>query len=564
METNRFESTGDFSLYDLWDTYLVPYEASFLPARGAAAGSMCSYISLSVAGGPMIPACANNYLLNTLTREYWGNPGAYHTSDCGAVQYMVNKGYTKNDTYSAAAALNGGMDLNSNTILPRQLALALEMGIVNMSTLDASVSRTLAWRFRLGQLDPIELQPLYIAGKGLGVLGSQANRDAALEGSAQGLVLAKNAGGALPLKKGLTLAILGPQATAQEALLGDYYADAVCPGSSSFANVVGYGCVPTLAAAFAEANAGAGGSTLVHLGVTIKGNDSSWGAALAAAAAADAVVLALGTDRTVAEEGGDLSRISLPGLQSAFALAVLAAAGPGKPVVFLLVSSFPVAFEELYAQLPAVVLAYNPGMGAAAVAAAVFGDTNRWGRSVFTHYPANYTSAVALNDFGMVPSAVNPGRTYRYYTGAAGAATIRFGAGLSYNTLAVACAGAGSGSGSLTVACNVTSKTGPAGDQVLQVFHRASPAVIARVAGAHPVPLLTCVDVQRITIPAGATVPVVFTLPEGYALSLVNATGARNAYAGEHYLDVFDGSANNITLTFTVAADAVVSVPPLP
>ena len=173
----------------------------------------------------MIPACANTYLLQTLTREYWGQDTAYHTSDCGAVQYMVNKGYTRNDTYSAAAALNGGMDLNSNTILPRQLSLALAMGLVNSSTLDASVSRTLTWRFRTGMLDPLESQPLYMA-KGLNVLGSAANRAAALEGSAQGLVLVKNspAAGAttpaLPLKAGLHLAVLGPQGAAQEALLG--------------------------------------------------------------------------------------------------------------------------------------------------------------------------------------------------------------------------------------------------------------------------------------------------------------------------------------------------------
>ena len=173
----------------------------------------------------MIPACANTYLLQTLTREYWGQDTAYHTSDCGAVQYMVNKGFTKNDTYSAAAALNGGMDLNSNTILPRQLSLALALGLVNSSTLDASVSRTLTWRFRTGMLDPLESQPLYMD-KGLNVLGSAANRAAALEGSAQGLVLVKNAPAAgattpaLPLKAGLHLAVLGPQGTAQEALLG--------------------------------------------------------------------------------------------------------------------------------------------------------------------------------------------------------------------------------------------------------------------------------------------------------------------------------------------------------
>ena len=588
METNRFTSTGNFSMFDLWDSYLVPYEAAF--TAGGAAGSMCSYISLSIDGGPMVPACANTYLLSTVVRQYWGAPGAYHTSDCGAVQYMKNKGFTKNDTFSAAAALNGGMDLNSNTILPSQLALALQLNLTTEATLDASLARTLAWRFRLGQLDPLEAQPLYMA-KGLNVLGTSANQAVALEGSAQGLVLAKNAGGALPLTRGLKLAVLGPQGMAQEALLGDYYADSVCPGSNGYANTVGWGCVPTLAAALTQANVG--GTTTVVQGVTIKANDTTWGAALAAAAAADAVVLALGTDRSCAEEGGDLLRISLPGAQSAFALAVLAAAGAGKPVVLLLVSSFALSLEELYGGMPAVVLAYNPGFGAARVAEALFG-ANRWGRSVFTHYPSAYVGAVALNDFSMVPGPSSPGRSCacgsefrmalrfgllspspplfvpipphsdRYYNGGAGPATIKFGQGLSYNTLAVACTGAGAGSGTLTVNCTVASTAGPAGEQVLQLFHRAGPGVVARVAGAHPIPLSSARDVQRFALGAGATAPVSFALPEGYALSLVNATGARNVYAGAHFIDVWDGGANNITLTFTADEDAVVSVPPLP
>jgi len=352
METGRFTSAGHFSLFDLWDSYLPPYEASF--TAGGAAGSMCSYISLAIDGGPMVPACANHYLLQSLTREYWGSAGAYHTSDCGAVQFMKVKGFTANDTYSAAAALNGGMDLNSNTILPAQLGLALELGLTTEAVLDASVARTLALRFKLGQLDPIELQAPYIAGKPPALIGAPAHRDVALEGAAQGLVLTKNANGALPLKRGGTLAVLGPLGPAQEALLGDYYADSVCPGDEDFSNKVGYGCVPPLGAAFAAANAG--GSTLVVEGVSMRGNDTSWGAALAAAAAADAVVLALGTDRSVACEGTDLKQISLPGLQSAFAKAVVAAAKPGTPLVFLLVSSFPIAFDELVEDVDAVVL----------------------------------------------------------------------------------------------------------------------------------------------------------------------------------------------------------------
>lgn len=94
------------------DTYLPPYEASF--TAGAAAGSMCAYISLSIGGAggpPYVPACASEYLLSTLVRQYWNRPDAYHTSDCGAVSNMAHENhYAANETYAAADALNAGME----------------------------------------------------------------------------------------------------------------------------------------------------------------------------------------------------------------------------------------------------------------------------------------------------------------------------------------------------------------------------------------------------------------------------------------------------------------------
>lgn len=67
LETNRFGSQGDFSLYDLWDTYLPPYEAAFV--GGGASGSMCSYVSLNIgiapSGGPYVPACVRGVCFPT-------------------------------------------------------------------------------------------------------------------------------------------------------------------------------------------------------------------------------------------------------------------------------------------------------------------------------------------------------------------------------------------------------------------------------------------------------------------------------------------------------------------
>jgi len=574
METGRMTSVGSFSFFDLMDTYLVPYEMAF--ADGGATGSMCSYISLGItlngssfpAPASFVPACANAYLLSTLVRQYWGRPDAVHTSDCGAVKNMASPRlgapYAANLTAAAADAVNAGMDLNTETTVPSHLADALAAGLTTEAALDASLSRTLSLRVRLGLLDPLEAQPLTRLGNfGAATVGAPAHRAAALDAAAQSLVLLKNGAGALPLKRGARLAVLGPMAAADRALLGDYYADAVCPGGSD--NQKGdFSCVPTIAASLAQF----AGAVVNFTGVTVSGNDSSWGAALAAASAADAVVLCLGADGTIGAEGTDVADISLPGVQAEFGLAVLAAAAAAAtPVIFVLVSPFPTAFDPLAAGAHAIILAGTPGFGAPALARAMFGE-NRWGRVSQSIYPAAYQHAVALGDFSMVPRTQplpNAGRGYRYYNGGAGALLARFGEGLTYSSgVALACGG-GLQADDLVLACNISCGS-PGGDQVLTVFHRVSPDIVARIAGAHPVPLLTLVAFDRVAVPAGATVAVQLRAPAARALALVEATGASVIYPGLHFFDVWDGAANNVTVAVQspTADTLVVKRPPLP
>lgn len=143
-------------------------------------------------------------------------------------------------------------------------------------------------------------------------------------------------------------------------------------------------------------------------GVGISSNDSSWGDALAAVAASDATILALGTDQTIGHEAMDVADIGLPAAQQAFAAAVFSAAG-NKPVIVLLVSAFPTSFDTVAEPADAIVIAYTPSFGAREVAAALFG-VNRWGRAVLTVYPHAYQSAVAMDDYRMPPGPNTPGR----------------------------------------------------------------------------------------------------------------------------------------------------------
>ena len=105
-------------------------------------------------------------------------------------------------------------------------------------------------------------------------------------------------------------------------------------------------------------------------------------AALAAAAAADFIILVLGNDRTQEHETLDRTDTALPGLQEPFAMQVFAL---GKPVVMVLTNGGALAIDNIIAQPEAIVEAFNPGVGGALpLAHSLFGAQNRWGKLPIT------------------------------------------------------------------------------------------------------------------------------------------------------------------------------------
>jgi beta-D-xylosidase 4 len=578
-ETDRMGSQGNVSMWDLWDTYTPQYEEAM--TESFAAGTMCSYFSFRIEGAPgdvYIPSCANPYMLTQVIREYWGRPDAVHLSDCGAVVNMFwptprGNGYTNGSLVAAAAvALNAGMDQNSNTISPSHLWLALEQGLTTQDVIYAAAGRVLAQRFRLGQFDPLESLDPQLLRFGAADIGTAASREAAAEGVRQGAVLLKNGGGAvpppLPLAVGSRILVVGPTSASVTAAIGDIYGSsgAVCPDGSN-------DCWPLVGEAIALENVG--GTTLIIPGINMLSNDTqNWGAAIAAASSGsyDSIILCLGTDRSVAGEGTDRSDIGLPGVQENFALAVLNAAALPKttPVVLVLVHNLPVSFDALLsaaAPPSAIVDTWAPTTNSGALAELLFGKVNKWGRSTLTVYPRAYQNSVSLLDMGNAPSATNAGRSYRYYDGRAGAPLVRFGEGLSgYSQFALACARAGGDAGTVTIDCNVTHARGPAGDEVLMLFHRPGADVVAKVGGAHPLPLLSLRDFTRLSVPVGNVVGASFTLPLNKSFAYVNQDGASVLYSGTHFIDVYNGNTENVTLTVNIAGDdaRVIRAPPRP
>lgn len=138
----------------------------------------------------------NGYLNSDVAKKEWGFKGIM-MSDWDA-------------TYDAAAAANGGLDLEmpSGKFMNRDLLLpAIRAGKVSEATIDDKVRRILRTALRFGWMDRDQTDTSISRFNAEG-------RQVALEGARSGMVLLKNDGNLLPLDKGKikSVAVIGPDA----------------------------------------------------------------------------------------------------------------------------------------------------------------------------------------------------------------------------------------------------------------------------------------------------------------------------------------------------------------
>ncbi len=219
-EATRHEVNVKASRHDMEDTYLPAFRATVM--EGRADSVMCAYNSLNGQ-----PACANDALLSEHLRGDWGFKG-YVVSDCGALT-NVSQGhhYAKSVAEGLAAAIKAGTDLDC--VSPRHpagddreaLLQTVQSGILPEADLDRAVRRLFIARFRLGMFDPRGMVPYSKIRPSEN--DTLAHRQLALKAAQESIVLLKNQGGFLPLKKKYNnIAVIGPNADSLDALVGNY------------------------------------------------------------------------------------------------------------------------------------------------------------------------------------------------------------------------------------------------------------------------------------------------------------------------------------------------------
>jgi beta-glucosidase len=198
---------------DMWETYLPAFEACV--KEGQAASVMGAY---NRTNGE--PCCASPTLLEKILRQEWGF-GGYVVSDCGAILDIYAYHKVVNTAEEAAAlAVRNGCELNCGETYPALLE-AVERGLISEEIIDRAVRRLFTARFRLGMFDPPEQVPY--AQIPYEIVDSADHRALALQAARESIVLLKNEGDLLPLRKDLkSIAVIGPNADDLQVLLGNY------------------------------------------------------------------------------------------------------------------------------------------------------------------------------------------------------------------------------------------------------------------------------------------------------------------------------------------------------
>jgi len=214
-EASRHRDDIHPSAHDLADTYLPAFRAAVM--EGDAQSVMCAYNAVDG-----VPACASKALLTQYLRDAWAFDG-YVVSDCEAVADIYRQdhhGYATTPEEGVSAAFMAGMDLIcGGAVESEHIVSAVRAGVMSPEVIDRSLVRLFTARMKLGQFDePAQVFPTITASD----FDTDAGRALAQTTAEKAIVLLKN-DGLLPLTTTpRRIAVIGPNADSQAALVGNY------------------------------------------------------------------------------------------------------------------------------------------------------------------------------------------------------------------------------------------------------------------------------------------------------------------------------------------------------
>jgi beta-glucosidase len=411
----------------LRDTFLYTFHEVLKHAN--ALSVMASYNEIDG-----VPSHASTWLLRDVLRDEWGFQGTVVSDYYAITELNVRPEATShavaNDKLDAARlAVEAGVniELPDPDCYPYLLTL-VKNGIVQETVLDQLVAPLLLQKFQLGLFDDPYVDPDLV----LADARMERERALALRAAHETITLLKNDGNALPLKlkKGATLAVIGPNA--DRKLLGGYSGtpkyfttvlEAIKNEIGNDVNILySEGCRLTIGGSWNE-----DAITFPDPAENRKLID----AAAVTAQQADTVLLVLGGNEQTSREAwnrdhmGDRADLDLFGMQNELLEAVLST---GKPVVLVLFNGRPISITCAQERVPAIIECWYLGQESGiAVANVLFGKVNPAGK-----LPISFPRSA-----GQIPCYYNQKPSARRgYLGEDISPLFAFGFGLSYTTFA--------------------------------------------------------------------------------------------------------------------------------
>jgi beta-glucosidase len=364
----------------LRETFLQPFKEAI--QRGGAISVMASYNEIDG-----VPSHASEWLLRDVLRKEWGFKG-FVVSDYYAIWELHHRPDThghfvaKDKKEACELAVKAGVNIEfPEPDCYLHLVELVRKGVLKEKQLDELVAPMLFWKFKMGLFDNPYVDPDEAAR----VVGSDANRQLALQAARETITLLKNENNLAPLNpaKLKTIAVIGPNA--HRSLLGGYSGvpkhnvtvlDGIKAKVGDRVNVLhSEGCKITVGGSCNQDEVVASNPVEDRKQIA---------EAVAVARQADVIVLAIGGNEQTSREAwnlkhmGDRTDLDLIGRQNELVQAMLAT---GKPVIVFLFNGRPLSINYVAENVPVIFECWYLGQETGhAVADVLFGDFNPGGK----------------------------------------------------------------------------------------------------------------------------------------------------------------------------------------
>ncbi len=409
----------DLSERSLRENDLVPWVSAF---HAGALGVMAGYPEIDD-----VPEHASEKWNTQILRNELSFRGVV-MSEGGGFASLVYENVAADQKQAGALALRAGvdMDITYEPAYMAPLVQSVQSGEIPMALVDRAVRRVLELKFRLGLFD----HPYADLAHAQQVVHSAEHRQLALDAAREGIVLLKNDGQLLPLRKDLkSIAVIGPDADDGWSQLGDYSPSVVPHKITTVLDGIKARVSPATKILYAH-------------GCDVIGGKADFTEAIAAARQAVVAIVVVGErpdnagrgDAPATDgEGFDVASLDLTGSQEDLVRAIHAT---GTPIVLVLINGRPLSIPWEAEHLPAIVEAWEPGeAGGEAVTDVLFGDFNPSGRLAISVPRSSgqlpdYYSYKPSKEYWMTQGWTHDGG----YVDMPGTPLWSFGYGLSYTT----------------------------------------------------------------------------------------------------------------------------------